>query len=153
MVEEEADLLWRHLEGTSPDRLGSLRHNCVRRARGEYPPQGGLRRDANTSEAMKLCRLVGKRRHCAVVAAIASVGLGACGGPCGGDSDSGSSDGVEETPRHRTELANYSFERPTLMPWQIGGKQHATFAVTRRSSWEGQRSARIRARGTRVRNS
>jgi hypothetical protein len=88
------------------------------------------------------------------VAAIASVGLAACGGTCGGAADSGSSDStVDRGTAHSSELANSSFEKRTLTPWQIGGEQHATFAVTRRSSWEGERSARIRARGTRVRNS
>jgi hypothetical protein len=50
-------------------------------------------------------------------------------------------------------LANPSFERRALTPWQIVGKQHASFTVTRGASRDGQSSLRIRARGTRVRNS
>jgi hypothetical protein len=113
------------------------------------------------------CRAsLGNKRQgsAAVVAAIASLGIAACGGTCGGSEDSGSSDSmVDRAPgqspkvdgahTQRSELPNAGFETRTLTPWQIGGKQHASFAVTERSSWEGQCSARIRARGTRVRGS
>jgi hypothetical protein len=81
---------------------------------------------------------------------MASVWLTACGGPCEGNTDSGSPDSSENTRRRETQLSNSSFERSTLTPWQIAGKQHARFAVTEESSWEGQRSVRIRARATRV---
>jgi hypothetical protein len=91
-------------------------------------------------------------------------GIAACGGTCGGSEDSGSSDSkvdrapgqspkVDRAHTQRSELPNAGFETRTLTPWQIGGEQHASFAVTERSSWEGQCSARIRARGTRVRGS
>lgn len=51
------------------------------------------------------------------------------------------------------KLANSSFEEGTLTPWQIAGERYASFAVTRRLSWEGRHSVRIRARGRRVRGS
>jgi hypothetical protein len=60
---------------------------------------------------------------------------------------------VDRGTAHTSELANASLEKRTLTPWQIAGGQHASFAVTQQSSWEARRSARIRARGTRVRNS
>lgn len=51
------------------------------------------------------------------------------------------------------KLANSSFEEGTLTPWQIAGERYASFAVTRRVSWEGRHSVRIRARGRPVRGS
>ena len=92
------------------------------------------------------------RRHGAVVAAIVTAGLAGCG-PCGGNGDSGSADGSKKTPEGQTELANASFEKGTLTPWQITGKQYASFGVTQRSSWEGQRSAKILVGTARVRGS
>jgi hypothetical protein len=123
---------------------------------------GGRSRGANPTKATHRCRPLGNKRPAAVVAAIASVGLAACGGTCGGSEDSLSPDStadrgtahrptVDRGTAHTSELANASFEKRTLTPWQIAGERYASFAVTRRSSWEGQRSARIRARGTRVR--
>jgi hypothetical protein len=91
------------------------------------------------------------KRRGAVVAAIAGVGLAGCGCPCGDNTDSGSPNGREKTRRPQLELTNSSFEKHTLTPWQVAGKQHARFAATRHLSWEGQRSARISAHATRVR--
>jgi hypothetical protein len=104
-------------------------------------------------QATRRCRPTRTKRHGAVVAAIASVALAGCGGPCGANTDSGSPDSIEKTRRRHTDLINSSFEKRTLTPWQIAGMQHARFAVTARSSWEGQRSARIRVRAARVRGS
>ena len=92
------------------------------------------------------------RRHGAVVAAIVTAGLAGCG-PCGGNGDSGSADDRKETPEGQTELANAGFEEGTLTPWQIAGKRYASFGVTQRSSWEGQRSAKILVGTARVRGS
>jgi len=50
-------------------------------------------------------------------------------------------------------LANASFEKRTLTPWQIAGKQLASFGITEGASWGGQRSAKIRVRADRVRHS
>jgi hypothetical protein len=51
------------------------------------------------------------------------------------------------------ELANASFEERTLTPWQIAGKQHASFGVTDETSSEGRRSAQIRLHAAQVRHS
>jgi hypothetical protein len=92
------------------------------------------------------------KRHGAVVAAIVTAGLAGCG-PCGDKADSGSSDGSKKTAKGQAELANASFENRTLTPWQIAGKQHASFGVTQRASWGGQRSAKIRVRAAQLRGS
>jgi hypothetical protein len=120
----------------------------------------------NPTKATKHCRPLGNKRRgsAAVVAAIASLGIAACGGTCGGSEDSGTSGSkvdrapgqspkVDRANTQRSELPNAGFETRTLTRWQIAGEQHASFAVTERSSWEGQYSARIRARGTPVRGS
>jgi hypothetical protein len=73
---------------------------------------------------------------------------------CGGARDSVTSESiVDRRDAQSPRLANSSFEEPTLSPWQVSGKKYARFAVTRRLSWEGQRSVRIDARGRRVRGS
>jgi hypothetical protein len=104
-------------------------------------------------QVTRRCRPSRNKGHGAVVAAIASVGLAGCAGPCGGNTDSGKPGSSEKARRPQTELTNFSFEKRTLEPWQIAGTQHARFAVTEQSSWEGQRSARISASATQVRYS
>jgi hypothetical protein len=79
-----------------------------------------------------------------------SVGIAACGGVA----DSVTSESIVDRGKVPSpELANSSFEEGTLTPWQIAGEEYAGFAITRQLSWEGQRSARISARGRRVRGS
>jgi hypothetical protein len=51
------------------------------------------------------------------------------------------------------QLTNSSFEEGTLAPWRVAGKQYATFAATPQLRWEGLGSARVHARGRRVRGS
>jgi hypothetical protein len=86
----------------------------------------------------------------AIVAALASAVIAACGGASESvTSESILDRGNAQSPR----LANSSFEEPTLSPWQVLGQRYARVAVTRRLSWEGQRSVRIDARGRRVRGS
>jgi hypothetical protein len=78
---------------------------------------------------------------------MATAVIAACGGA--GDpviSESIVDRGDAQSPR----LANSSFEEPALTPWQVLGREYAKFALTRRLSWEGQRSLRIDARGRRV---
>jgi hypothetical protein len=98
---------------------------------------------------------------------MACVGITACGGatePLGSESivdqETGSGQEVDRGGAHKREddrgsvdktmLANSSFERRTLTPWQITGEEYASFTITRGPSREGQRSVRIRAQGTRV---
>jgi hypothetical protein len=91
-----------------------------------------------------------RQRATAVVATIASAVIAACGGTADSvTSESIVDRGSAPSPR----LANSSFEEPTITPWQVLGKKYARFAVTREWAWEGERSARIRARGRRVRGS
>jgi hypothetical protein len=86
----------------------------------------------------------------AIVAVIASVAVAGCGG----DEDPVRLDSiVDRGQADRARLANSSFEEPTLTPWDITGERFARFALTRRLSWEGQRSARVDGRGRRVRGS
>jgi hypothetical protein len=91
-----------------------------------------------------------RREARAVVATITAVGIAACGG----GADSMSSDSIVDPERAPNPLlANSSFEEGALPPWQIAGRKYASVGVTRRLSWEGQYSVRVRARGTRVRGS
>jgi hypothetical protein len=90
------------------------------------------------------------RRAKAVVAAITAMAIAACGS----EPDVVTSESILGGENARSpELANSSFEEGTLTPWQIAGQPYASFVLTRRLSWEGQRSLRIRARGKRVRGS
>jgi hypothetical protein len=99
-----------------------------------------------SKQATRRRRPTRNARRGAVVAAIVTSGLAGCG-PCGDNGDSRSAGGSKKTPEGQTELVNASFEKRSLTPWEIAGKQHASFGVTQRASWEGQRSAEIRARG------
>jgi hypothetical protein len=86
----------------------------------------------------------------AVVAAITALGIAACGDEPG----SVTSESILGREDARSpELANSSFEEGALTPWNIAGRRYASFAVTRRFTWEGQHSLRIGALGRRVRGS
>jgi hypothetical protein len=115
-------------------------------------PRRAQTRGPNPEEATRRRRVMRNRRHGAVVAAIVAAGLAGCG-PCGGKGDSGGADGSKKTPEGQTELANASFEKRSLTPWQIAGRQYASFGVTQRASWGGQRSAKIRVRAAQLRGS
>ena len=92
----------------------------------------------------------GRRAARAVVAAITAVGIAACGeGTASMRSDSIVDREVAPSP----ELPNSSFEEGALPPWQTAGQEYASIAVTRELSWEGQYSARVHARGRRVKGS
>jgi hypothetical protein len=92
----------------------------------------------------------GRRAVRAVVAAITAVGIAACGD---GTASMSSDSIVDRETAPRPQLANSSFEEGALPPWQVAGQKYARVAVTRELSWEGQYSARVRARGRRVNGS
>jgi hypothetical protein len=99
------------------------------------------------------CRSLRNKRHRrtrAVAAAIATAGIAACGSA----RESVTSESiVDRAGAPSSKVANSSFEEPTLWPWQVAGQKYARVVVTRELSWEGQQSAKIRARGRRVRGS
>ena len=104
-----------------------------------------------SKQATRRSRPYAQARNGGVVAVIVTAGLAGCG-PCGDNGDSESSDGSKKMPQG-PELANASFEKRTLTPWQIAGKQQASFGVTDETSSGGRRSAQIRLRAPRVRHS